>query len=444
MTLKQIFKRFLLVSFFVPLFYDLGPIGIATWTGPFLALGFVYALERALGRRQARVRGIGSWEVSAIVFILWMYLSTILNEYYYPDPNRDGLLLVYVMSIFFALFVRRNWGALFDRRTIIRFAFAMIAVQFVVGMAQLLTGSAIGFPGAYLGAEQSGDIQTHTGAGRVIGSLDSTPTVLARAIAVLLPFVAVHASDSAASVLQKTCRVAGLLGGGAVILMTQSRSALLIVGIVGALWMLSRSRIVLRQFFRLRTTWSGLLFLYSSVALLALGVGVLQQSGGISGLQQAVTSTLYRFENVALFGIRFELMRGAVILFQEQPLLGNGYLSTKYLAEQTDILVPDWRSYLRVHHAYLQFLAEGGIVGFLSFSYFTIYPIYRLYTSDVRRTATYYAFFAAIAMMIIFSQSSTAYDRYSLAPIYMMILGGAMGFLDRFETEAPHSGSLSR
>jgi O-antigen ligase len=306
----------------------------------------------------------------------------------------------------------------------------MIAVQSIVGSLQFLTSSTVGFPAKYFGSGGSASLLENKDAVRVIGTLDSTPTVLGRAISIFLPFVAIYPPGSSPRFRQRIYRVIALIAGVVVILMTQSRSAALVVGGMGGLWLLRRSIANLRRAARLRVTWEGLYFSYFFVVAFGGGVVAMQQVGGISYIEQAITSTVYRFETIAILGTRFELMRGAVILFQEQPILGNGYLSTMYLAEQTDILVPAWRSFLRVHNAYLQFLAEGGLIGFLSYSYFTTYPIYRLWKSNVRSKKIYYSFLISVLMIIVFSQSSTAYDRYSLAPLYMMILGGAMGFVD--------------
>jgi len=438
---KSLFKAFLLAAFFVPLFLDIGPIGISTWTGPFLALIYIRLSEWSIGKSRHNKIRIGTWEASGLLFITWMYISTFINSYHHPYSNRDGLLFVYSLSILFAMFVRRNWGSLFRTSTVARLGFAMIAVQSVIGSLQFLTSSTVGFPAKYFGTGGSASLLENKDAVRVIGTLDSTPTVLGRAISIFLPFVAIYPPGSSPRFGQRIYRVIALIAGVVVILLTQSRSAALVVGGVGGLWLLQRLIANLRRAARLRVTWEGLYFSYFLVVAFGGGVVAMQQVGGISYIQQAVTSTVYRFETVAILGTRFELMRGAVILFQEQPILGNGYLSTMYLAEQTDILVPPWRSFLRVHNAYLQFLAEGGLIGFLSYSYFTIYPIYRLWKSNIRNKKIYYPFIIAVLMILFFSQSSTAYDRYSLAPLYMMILGGAMGVVDVSESR-PFRGSM--
>jgi O-antigen ligase len=434
-NIKYLFKIFLFSSFIVPLFIDIGPVGIATWTGPFLALLYIKLAEYSTGRSQVRAVRIGKWEVSGFLFVFWMYISTFSNSYYYTYPERDGLLFVYSLSILFAIFVRQNWGDIFRSRTVIRFGFVMVAIQSVVGISQFVTNSTIGFPAQYFGSQGGTDLLATDEAVRIIGTLDSTPTVLARAISIFLPFFVIYPVSS--TLPSRTWRVIAVLAGCVLVFMTQSRSAALVLGGGLALWLFQRSRVALRMLVRLRATWSGIYFTYLFIVILGAGAVVLQQAGGISYLQRAVASTVYRFENITLLGNRFELMRGAIILFWEQPVLGNGYLSTMYLAEQTDILiVPSWRSSLRVHNAYLQFLAEGGLISFVSYSYFTLYPVYRLFNSKINNRVRY-AFLSTTIMIVLLSQTSTAYDRYSLAPLYMLFVGGAMGVVDTLDLKSP-------
>ncbi|MCS3650584.1 O-antigen ligase [Salinibacter ruber] len=448
--IKFALKAFLLASFFVPLFLDIGPVGVATWTGPFIGLLYIKLAELSIYPSKANRTKfykwgsvlesiqIGKWEASGLTFILWMYFSTLVNDYYYKYPSRDGLLFVYSLSILFAIYVRKSWGKMFKTETIVWLSIAMIVVQSFISMLQFATSSTIGFPAKYFGSSGGTDLLKNDGAVRVIGTLDSSPTILGRAISVFLPFVAIYPAYDFFSLKSKLIKAVVMSAGFVTILMTQSRSAAIVVGSVVVLWLLQRSRAGLKMLVRPRTSWSKIYFVYSLVGILGVGVLTLQKAGGISYIEKAVSSTLYRFDNLALLGNRYQLMKGALLFFWENPVIGNGYLSTMYLAEQTDIfIVPSWRSFLRVHNAYLQFLAEGGIVAFMSYLYFTLYPLYRMWNSEILDSKTGIAFFTSISMIVVLTLTSTAYDRYSLSPLYMILLGGAMGETDFISSVKP-------
>jgi hypothetical protein len=436
------------VSFTVPLVYWFGVAGLPTWGIPFSALLVVQG-GAAAARGKIRFRKIDGFEWAVLVFVVTMALSTLMNPS--EDPLGANKLFVFFLALSLAIYVKRNYGRTVDIQHLVYFAYFFVIVQFVVCILQYVTQSAIGDVSAYFGTTTVQDLETGLkqaalGIGRVVGTVGTT-NLLGRAIVVLLPFVAISdrvfpkLKDHPLHYVGK--RVVIAMGGG-VVLLTVSRSSIAVLALLALV--VGIQRLVCGSPFRdwgYTTRWR----LASSTLLVLLvslgGYAALSNPGfrekvsiGAEVVELRIERAIEREAASAWSApgpleIRYRLGIGAVELFAESPVvLGAGYRNTKRLPQKTSISgIPNPN--LRVHNAHLQFLAEGGLFAFIAFLTITLYPIVRLVRGGRRRDPVRWAFFASTASMLIFMQTSTTYDTAALAPVYMLILGSALGYADR-------------
>jgi hypothetical protein len=428
----------------IPLVYWVGVIGVPTWSIPFSALLLVQGGAAAV-RGKYRIGRMDLFEGAVLVFIFAMTLSTILN----PSETELGnnKLFVLFLSLGLSVYAKRHYGKSISIRHLVILAYFLIVSQFIVSIAQYITQSSIGDVGAYFGTTKARSLeaglkQAALGIGRVVGTVGST-NLLGRTIVIFLPFIMVS-EEVFSNVKKRKLHYIGkrvvVVMGITIIFMTVSRSSIgiLVLLLTGAsvrhiskikpirLWLHTTrwrlmAKVVLGFFVAV-----GLYLSFSNDAFrdkVSLGAEVvkLRIERAMERQTAGVSSTPGPLD------IRYKLSKGALELFLEGPVvLGAGYRNTKHLPEKTSIIgVPN--PDLRVHNAHLQFLAEGGIFAFISFLIITLYPIIRVYRSKGGEGVKW-ALIASTGCIVISMQTSTTYDSAALSPLYMLILGSAIGY----------------
>jgi len=425
-------------SLFVPITYWFGPVGIPLWALPISGIIFLRFARRSL-QGDERIRRFDHYDWAVITFIAVMFISSLISP-----PMEDlgfNKLVVYSMALLLTLYVRRNWRSLFSTQQLIRFTYVFVAVQALFCIIQFITGQPIGHIGAYIGETQADSVGEVIGISRVVGTLGGSPNMLGRVALVLSPFIVLRAFEkSSSNTLWSYFRTRIWLLLVVLILgLTMSRSALLVFVIMGGIaWWKYMFRDMKTKRIT-HTTWARLAASYILVASFG---GVVVAGSLTSTIRDSVTrsaqATFYRIEQLqeaaiaveeSALGVRAELISEGFTMFSERPLLGNGYRNTKKIAERTDNPIIDWKE-LRVHNAFVAFLAEGGIIAFLAFLMITIYPIYVTWKGRYFEPENW-AFLASCLCIVLVMQVGTTFDTVSNAPVYALIWGGAIGTAKR-------------
>jgi O-antigen ligase len=444
--LFSVLKYGFFVGLLFPLVYWTGPIGIPTWLIPFSGLLLVQITQRVLSPGTVRFRRTTGYEWAVLTFIALLMASTLIHPW--SGPKAFNKLFVYSLSFGLAIWVKRNWGHRIDVEDLIRFAFLLVVVQFGVCLLQYVTQTPIGYLGAYLGGSQEevlegGFARKALGIGRVLGTLGGSPNLLGRAVIVVTPFIVISNFVFAPTTTLYVGKRIALIMAFAVVLLSISRSSIgvflgfSLVAVVG--YQVKRFRLWRLFYTTRRRLASAFVTLMIFGGLLYAGLSNETVMKNISLVSEVVQ---YRVEALRLLeadtepGVRTKLVRGGLEMFSEEPIVGHGYRNTLRIPYATDVNVAA-REGMRVHNAYIQFLAEGGIFAFGAFAIITLTPLFHLLFTVRPRDAEAYAFLASIAAMILLMQTASSYDSAALAPIYMLMVGGAMGEIRRRKKRRP-------
>ncbi len=433
-------KSTFFVALLFPLVYWTGPIGIPTWAIPFTGMLLIQSSQKIVSKGPIRFSRITGYECAALAFVVLLLISTLIHPW--SGPLAINKFFVYSLSFGLAIWVKRNWGTRISIRDLIWFAHLFIITQFVVCLLQYVTQTPIGNLGAYLGGSQEevleGGLARKTlGIGRVLGTLGGSPNLLGRSIVVLTPFVVISNFVYPSTWRRYLGKRITLLMAFAVVLLTISRSS---IGTFLGFAVLAGAGYKLKHF-RVRnlfwTSWRRIAAGFVMAPLLAGLIYVGATNPTISRNASLVGEVIqYRIEALQLFGadtepgVRTKLVWGGLEMFSEKPLLGHGYRNTLRIPYETDVNLAA-REGMRVHNAYIQFLAEGGIFAFLAFSIVTLTPVAYMVFAPGRRDAVAYAFLFSTSAMVLLMQTATAYDSAALAPIYFLVIGSTMGEIRR-------------
>jgi len=436
-------------SLMTPLVYWVGIIGIPVWAIPVGALAFLQ-LGIICVRGNPRFRLPDRFEIAILVFIISILLSTAANP-----PEGDlavNKLFVYTLSFGLAVYAKRNFGRLFNIKHIVIFSYLFVSIEFFVCIIQYVTQSPIGNIGAYLGETQTryigGSLERILGFSRISGTMGVSGNTLANSIVALLPFVVASRSvftKSRRVTLHYVAQRVTIAMAVITVLMTVSRLSLIVLftfsmGLVGQkvyefLRVFSSYTDVGRKTFRFDLT-----HFYNLVSVFVVAGLIFLLAFSNSRIQNAMESGVqaveYRFSQIGEESSvgnepiqdRYLQIDGAMKMFSDSPyIIGVGYRNANQLGVKTDVRLNNPQ--IRVHNAYFQFLAEGGFFAFISLVFITLYPLYLVYKSGKNKVVKY-SLLASLLGIVIFMQSTTAHDSSGLAPIYMLIIGTAVGFAD--------------
>ena len=430
------------ITLFIPVAYHWGRFSIPLWACPIAGLFLLDIIER-LVRSDGKIQRWDIFDWAVTVFVVLMISTSLLHP-----PVEDlgyNKLSIYMMAMMLGVYIKHNWGRLFVINHLINFAFVFIAVQFIIAVVQFVTGTPFGNLSAYVGADQierlkGGQLYNLLGIGRSEGTVGA-PNLLGRAVVVITPFVILQnwmSSRRYRSFVTYLQVRLWILMVSVILLLTFSRSSVLVfVFLGGGGWLIYRAFSINSTFLTglnsSRLSASYVIVLISTI----VGVFGMSQKSIRTSASRAANGFAYRIqtatglgETTASVGLdrRAELNWQAIQMFIEQPLLGHGYFNTKRIPQRSNHPLVA-QTDLRVHNAFLQYFAEGGIFVGLAFIVIVLYPVYVTWKSR-KGDPTAWALFAACIAIAIFMQSSTTYDSLGLSSIYALIWGAALGYCD--------------
>jgi hypothetical protein len=400
----------------------------------------IQSSQKIVSKGPIRFSRITGYECAALAFVVLLLVSTIIHPW--SGPLALNKFFVYSLSFGLAIWVKRNWGTRIDARDLIWFAYLFIIAQFFVCLLQYITQTPIGNLGAYIGESkeeilEGGLVRKNLGIGRVLGTLGGSPNLLGRSIVVLTPFVVISNFVYPSTSLKWLGKRITLLMAFAVVLLTISRSS---IGMFLGFAILAGIGYKLKHFRTQNLFWTNWRRIATGFIMVPLVAGLIYVGATnptISRNMSLIGEVIqYRVEALQLIGadtepgVRTKLVWGGLEMFSENPLLGHGYRNTLRIPYETDVNVAP-REGMRVHNAFIQFLAEGGIFAFLAFSVVTLTPVAYMVFAPGRRDAVAYAFLVSTSAMVLLMQTATTYDSAALAPIYFLIIGSTMGEVRR-------------
>jgi O-antigen ligase len=349
------------------------------------------------------------------------------------------LLSQYSSSLLLAIVVRRN-SELIDIDTLVKFAFIAIIVQSVIGIIQQVSLSNFGNPKAYFGEEIADELKGIFGVqlSRVVGTL-GYPNLVANWINALLPFVIVAGLYHIKGRWKKNIWL--------------YKRIVLIFGIIGILLTFSRGNILLLVLLSLiSATVYYAQHVKDKLCSRAVDVGLRVRqlifliiiAGIISVVVVKNWDRLKIFTNVNVMKMaqlisgsysdysmnyRVEMNKGALQSFAKHPLLGIGFSNSKYIWPDVDTRIPlSWE--YRPHNVFLVFAVEGGIIALVLYMFIVFYPLGLLIMQYGKRNPVTYAYSLSLIMCLGFTQIYLCPLQGEFAPLYMLISGSAMGYLD--------------
>ena len=126
---------------------------------------------------------------------------------------------------------------------------------------------------------------------------------------------------------------------------------------------------------------------------------------------------------------RVEMNKGALQSFAKHPLLGIGFCNSKYIWPDVDTKIPSSWEY-RPHNVFLVFAVEGGIIAFVLYAFIVFYPLGMLLFKNGKWDPVDYAYILSLTMCLGFTQIYLCPLQGEFAPLYILISGSAMGYLD--------------
>jgi len=126
---------------------------------------------------------------------------------------------------------------------------------------------------------------------------------------------------------------------------------------------------------------------------------------------------------------RWNMNKGAIVATSQKPLIGHGFLNSKDIWSKVETEIPEWWKF-RPHNIYLVMAVEGGIFAFLFIIIITLLPIYKLIFVLKKLDPLRIAFLFSLLACLGFSQLYVTTISPEFAPLYLLLLGLAMGYID--------------
>lgn len=140
----------------------------------------------------------------------------------------------------------------------------------------------------------------------------------------------------------------------------------------------------------------------------------------------------YSLDNRSI-GVREDLWERTIAIFKEYPIAGVGYSGFEVMFARGTI----WDS---SHNIYLEFLAMGGVVGFLMFAYF-IYQLAKASWITYRKSGDYFSMILLVVVMIEMGKTGGIQQTKVIWLIFALIIA-KMLYLKENENHQSNENSL--
>ena len=188
--------------------------------------------------------------------------------------------------------------------------------------------------------------------------------------------------------------------------------------------------------------WAAILLLFVTV----FSVYLVPQTGVEKRIEQARVDIERYFDGDLKnnsVGLRFDMWKAAVIMFQNEPFTGVGI--RKYYNEQkrmvdNGVVHRDSLEHGHPHNVYLSELASKGLIGFVLLMMIFIYPLRIFFrhmkSSDVETSSLAYAGAALVAGYMLFGLSESMFYRVLPISFYTIFIFTITAFI---YSKSPHT-----
>jgi hypothetical protein len=399
----------LCVTVFFPLVYSQGQVSIATWQ---LASAFLIPVL-FVKAKAAHDSGILFW-LSSMLLIGFATIQPLFIDHSNLVIKVWLLYLsqLYVFTVLALAYTKEEMFRIFS-------GFVVVAAPVIAGIMilQFVTGSTIGNPRSYFGAENPASTWMLLGKEfvRPLGTLDN-PNVASAFLLVSMPFQFYSYSANRSRLLYTSIVLSFIA-----ITLTLSRGVILGIGIfAGSYFLLRYYRLVKAALL----TRAGA----ASMVVLVPGLAVILLEGGVWEL------VLSRFEMmlsdpmdggyISRGSVEFRLLMSWIGFKAglEHPFVGVGLGGSAFILSDYSSLMPPWWQH-RIHAFVPAIFAEAGVVSGAIWLTLQLTALFRSFQA-VKRDGSAYAraIFSANAVTFYLSFFYTTLFSQDFGPIYFIVL----------------------